>query len=587
MNTANKIEIIELIQKSVDNNISEEEFSNLNAMLRDSDEACQFYHEIMRIYLKLEEHGNRVGSTKKVIEEDILSESVWEAMAEYEKMAPTIEIPKEKPQQELIQKVVYPPLEKHKMSRFSIYTLVASAAAVLFLILFARFAPQRQHAMEVATLIDQTDVEWADLATSLSEGDRLLTHQPPFTLAKGIVKIQYDQGVDVLIEGPAAFELERSGMFLSYGRLYSRVSESGLGFKVETPTSQFVDLGTEFGIQADVEGSTQLHVIKGKVQLFAGLANGEKHTQAVTTGNALAYNANVHEIKAVKYDNTRFVSDIDQKTKLPLRGDANLHKAAVLASMPTAYYRFEKGKEALGFDEINRSTTVCDFSGWVTLAEGPAIDPDHENRSLYFAGGPESKVFLLDKVIEKTQGTVLSVSLWVRPEPGKEGLQNVICYTNSEKQTDVLKLNQVFLTNDKRVCFGFHNISLEQQAEMGVSKTDENGEITEGFILIAPDPLPLNQWSHVVACYSNQQIELYVNGRLCDTIKFSTKTYHGGYDEGGYWAIGSSAGASPTKSMYFRGTPKSNYRGGLDELSFYDRKLSAQEVRLLYETGRQ
>jgi hypothetical protein len=96
----------------------------------------------------------------------------------------------------------------------------------------------------------------------------------------------------------------------------------------------------------------------------------------------------------------------------------------------------------------------------------------------------------------------------------------------------------------------------------------------------------LNQWSNVVACYSNQEIELYVNGRLCDKIQFPSTTYHGGYHEGAYWAIGASAGASATQSMYFRGTPKSNYKGGLDELSFYDRKLSAQEIRSLYDAGR-
>ena len=116
----------------------------------------------------------------------------------------------------------------------------------------------------------------------------------------------------------------------------------------------------------------------------------------------------------------------------------------------------EKGQKALGLEEISTSTTLCDLSGSVTLAGGPAIDPDNGNRSLSFTGGSDSQVFLLDNVIEKTRGAVLSISMWIRPEPGKEGLQNVISYTNSEQQTDVLKLNQVFLTNDKRVCFGFH-----------------------------------------------------------------------------------------------------------------------------------
>ena len=60
------------------------------------------------------------------------------------------------------------------------------------------------------------------------------------------VKIQYDNGVDILIEGAAAFELERSGIYLEYGRLFSRVTKLGTGFRVDTPISQFADMETEF-----------------------------------------------------------------------------------------------------------------------------------------------------------------------------------------------------------------------------------------------------------------------------------------------------------------------------------------------------
>ena len=81
-------------------------------------------------------------------------------LAEQERSAPTIEIPKDEPQRELIQKVVYLPQERVKISRFQKVFFAVSVAAAMILAAFIMFVRPVQPSVEVATLLDQMNVTW-------------------------------------------------------------------------------------------------------------------------------------------------------------------------------------------------------------------------------------------------------------------------------------------------------------------------------------------------------------------------------------------------------------------------------------------
>ena len=89
-------------------------------------------------------------------------------LAEHEKTAPAIVIPKEKTERELIQKVVYSPREKYKMSTFHKIALTASAAIILVLVSLI-LIPRASVGVEVATLVDQMNVQWDDSASKLEK----------------------------------------------------------------------------------------------------------------------------------------------------------------------------------------------------------------------------------------------------------------------------------------------------------------------------------------------------------------------------------------------------------------------------------
>ena len=89
-----------------------------------------------------------------------------------------------------------------------------------------------------------------------------------FSVDSGIVELEMANGVEVILEGPARWELlSADRTVLHSGRLRSNVPPAAYGFTVEANSVRVVDLGTEFGIDADTEGLTEVHVFDGEVEV--------------------------------------------------------------------------------------------------------------------------------------------------------------------------------------------------------------------------------------------------------------------------------------------------------------------------------
>ncbi len=89
-------------------------------------------------------------------------------------------------------------------------------------------------------------------------------------LDSGMVKITYYNGAKLVLEGPVEFTVEEANSCrLELGKLTANVSKKAVGFTVETPSTTIVDLGTEFGVVADQQGDTEVHVFRGVVEVEA------------------------------------------------------------------------------------------------------------------------------------------------------------------------------------------------------------------------------------------------------------------------------------------------------------------------------
>ena len=316
-------EISELVTKMLDQSISSEEFDRLQYLIRNEPCALDLYIEIISLYPCLD-----VIKELDIDYNELSYEQLLRELARDAKTAPPVNLASDK-EQDNIDNVIRPARDKQKLNKLSKYVLASSVAASLLFTLFLYFAPDRS-GVEVATLVDQMNTKWSTSESHIKNGRRLWTSDGPFDLKKGIVEIQFDDGVDVLIEGPALFSVERLGLYIEYGRLYSRVSDAGLGFTVKTSTSQFVDHGTEFGILANINGSSELHVIKGKVQLFAETKKVSKTGQMVTENKAVRYNSNNGKINSIPIEKEVFVRKVDSHSRTIWRGQNRIDLADIV-----------------------------------------------------------------------------------------------------------------------------------------------------------------------------------------------------------------------------------------------------------------
>ena len=98
-----------------------------------------------------------------------------------------------------------------------------------------------------------------------------------YELASGLMEITYDTGAKVILQGPVKYEVESAaGGYLAVGKLTGKVTtEAARGLTIRTPTATVTDLGTEFGVEVDKQGSTISHVFRGSVRLQAVSATGK------------------------------------------------------------------------------------------------------------------------------------------------------------------------------------------------------------------------------------------------------------------------------------------------------------------------
>ncbi|MEN6308110.1 MAG: NPCBM/NEW2 domain-containing protein [Anaerohalosphaeraceae bacterium] len=324
----------------VENVLDKEGVEHVERWLSASAEAKQFYLEFVKDYALMKAQANSMIDMEDSVFpiHDEYDAQLWSALSEMEREAETVEEGKiiSEPHS-LIQRI-----ERQKMTfkvtRFSLATFILSAAAILLLVLFLQITSSAS--IEVATLSINHGAVFADGESYLS-GTRLSNNQKSLWLQEGAITIEFDYGAEVVIEGPAEFNLNSpEDMTLYCGRLYALVPGRSKGFTVETPMAQIVDLGTEFGVKVDYDRTGEVHMIKGNASLILG-------TKGQTTGASQLLNANEAkyvdlsgEVKTIPVKTTDFIRQIDPNTGFVWRG----HHELDLADMVGGGNGFGTGK---------------------------------------------------------------------------------------------------------------------------------------------------------------------------------------------------------------------------------------------------
>ncbi len=259
--------ITELTLASLDGSIGRDEFAEFQHELKSSQKARFCFLECLALCISLNQCEEKPVNLPfdEGLSEIALLNNALQSLAENEKMAATMEIEKPPAVELPVGKIHVAPQPRH-VSKFSIYTLVLSAAAILMVAIFLRLNPPEP---AVAFLLESRNAVWSGGDIHLDNGAGI--KPGPISLTSGYADIVLTNGVEVVLRGPVTINIESENqVFLLRGSIFSKVPKSVNEYLVRTSGATIVDYGTEFAVEVDRRGMTAAHVFKGEVELRAG-----------------------------------------------------------------------------------------------------------------------------------------------------------------------------------------------------------------------------------------------------------------------------------------------------------------------------
>ena len=410
----------------------------------------------------------------------------------------------------------------------------------------------------VAVLLQATGVQWENSDLPTAVGSPL----PPgwLRLKAGLAHIEFYSGANVILEGPAEFQIiSRMKAYCARGRLRATVPSQAQGFEIGSPKMNLIDRGTEFGLMVTADGPTELHVFQGKVE-FDELnpVQAEASYTALTTG------------QGVRLDDSGQLSSI----KLDA---ASFHTAQDLMVSSEAEVRRIHHDWKEFCTSLHRDHSL--------LVHFTFEEEDSWSRTLVNQVKPS----------EVQDGAIVGCSWTPGRWTGKQGLEftqvsdRVRFYVPGEYNSLTLmawvrvdslanQFNSLMITDGWEEGEPHWHIGGKGTLELGVQgpakKTNAHYEALE---VVTPERL--GRWMHLAAVYNRESgyVAHFLNGRSIAhlPLKFDT-ALRIGEAEIGNWNLASHRNTSPVRNLH----------GCIDEFIIFARPLGEPEIEQIHKLGR-
>lgn len=222
-----------------------------------------------------------------------------------------------------------------------------------------------------------------DSPSHLGEGDRI-------NLTVGTTEFTFSSGATAIINGPALLQvIDPLKLRMEYGAGYFDVPKEAIGFRVEIPGAEVVDLGTRFGIESRQENAAlpEVHVFKGSVQIFAK--------------NGLRKIKTLHAEEAVR------ISIAGRLVKIPV--DPKRFHTALPYGLPHLTFSLEPGVTSVTGSLPSASAVKVNISD-----DGPSFVPGIKGMAASFSGA--SSPIVTDWTVPVSMRP-LTICAWIRQEP--------------------------------------------------------------------------------------------------------------------------------------------------------------------------
>ncbi|MBX2851901.1 MAG: FecR family protein [Phycisphaeraceae bacterium] len=346
-------EVADLLPLALEGLADTDQFSRLNALLRDHAAARLYYLQYIELHAELGGPTDILVATETCdVPPDVFREVIDDAL----KARHRREL--ESQAQEQLERNLQREHEKQLAAATSVdrgklqiiipvWAVIGSAAAAAALIVLAVLpflkndtaAPQQQAVQQdtqvqgvpappeqdpiVATLTATRDAQWAQ--TDLAPDDRLIAGQR-LTLTAGFAEITTSRGAVAILEAPTTIELIDSpnALRLITGKLIGICeTDSSKDFLVRTPQVDVTDLGTRFGIDASNQDSVEVHVFQGEVEVSRSTftADSPHQPQRLLKGEAARISSDTQRLDRIAADVSLFETTAAREIRLPGTGE--------------------------------------------------------------------------------------------------------------------------------------------------------------------------------------------------------------------------------------------------------------------------
>jgi hypothetical protein len=403
----------------------------------------------------------------------------------------------------------------------------------------------------------------------------------------GILQIEFFNGVSLVIEGPAEFEIQSSdSVVCHYGKLRAYVpvqarafqirhaqthainspnpngSGNSNGFTVRSPRSQVIALNSEFGLDVSQAGVSQLHVFDGEIRLVASDTSHDSEAvqHELSTGHGIRLDS-PESVTRIISDSSAFPNLDDLAARVSVQQDTRYHQWLEFTqrlkydSRVLLYFDFEnavQGQRVLP-DRSQLATTNAAIVGceWTT-GRWPM------KRALDFKRDSDRLA------MKSLQGTFpeLTFSAWIRVDSLQVGHSALL------------------MTNDYGAGNPHWQITSRGSLELGVGHDDS--QIQQANKYISPQIVNADRfgrWMHVATVYDSrsQTVKHFVNGVAVSSHDMvARQSLEFSNAEIGNWLVPRQGGREPIR----------NFNGRMDELTLFKVALTNAEIHELHKAGK-
>jgi hypothetical protein len=255
-------DIDELLQRLLDDQIQPEEMERLQKAIRENPRVRDYYIDSMLVCAVIRRSSQVTG---ELSESDLIQALSGEGKQGHSK----------------------------RIVRY-LYSIAAILILGILTLTFLNIFLQRTQGPAIGKLLDTYEAQWR--GSRPRPGEPLYAGR--YNLREGVAKMELDLGTSLLLEAPCQIKLTSVGeVSLKSGRIVV-VSSQLKDFRVRTLTALITDLGTEFGVIAHSDGSTEAHVLKGRISVALDPNKSARPTSLVVNeGQATVVDATGQTIK--------------------------------------------------------------------------------------------------------------------------------------------------------------------------------------------------------------------------------------------------------------------------------------------------